>query len=119
MTTLDSFIDWLLTLGWRVFLLTYVFYFAFLAVMALKSKWDSLYTVTKVIALPGVIAAALLDIGFNWTIAVVLFLDLPREATFSQRLGRYVPLQTWRGTLARWICSRLLDPFDVGGHCRH
>ncbi|GAB2181824.1 hypothetical protein DLREEDagrD3_20470 [Denitratisoma sp. agr-D3] len=117
MTAIHNFIEWLFGLGWWLALATYVFYFAFLAVMALRNRWSNLYTVTKVIVIPGVLVAVLFDILFNWTVATVLFLDLPREATFSQRLGRYIPRSDWRGSLARWICSRLLDPFEIGGHC--
>ena len=61
--------------------------------------------------------AAALDLVLN-LLASVPFLDWPHEATFSQRMGRYKADATWRTPIARWICANLLDPFQMGGHCR-
>ena len=95
----------------------YLLWCAFLAVMALANVWRDLPIVTRVLAVPAVLFAVLLDVGFNLA-ATVLFLDLPREATFSQRMGRYKRESGIRSRIARWVCGNLLDPFDVGGHCR-
>jgi hypothetical protein len=60
-----------------------------------------------------------LDFCFN-LVATVLFLELPREWLFSPRVTRHSTQDTWRGRLARWFCTTLLDPFDpTGCHCRH
>lgn len=96
----------------------YVLWVLFLAVMSLASVWHELPKFTKGLALPAVVVALVLDVAFN-VCASVIFLDLPREWTFSQRLGRYKKQGNWRAKVARWVCSRLLDPFDVSGlHCR-
>jgi len=100
-------------------LYVYVFWLLFLAVMALKSCWGGLHVITKILAVPGVLVAFAIDVSFNWSFAIVIFLDRPREATLSQRMGRYkVAGSGWRYWLAIRICGYLLDPFEVGGHCR-
>lgn len=59
-----------------------------------------------------------LDFLFN-LVASVLFLEFPREWIFSPRVIRHKDSPTWRGRLARWFCTTLLDPFDpTGCHCR-
>lgn len=95
----------------------YVLWVLFLCVMALANAWKTLPIFTKVLALPAVIVAIILDVGLNLA-ALLIFLDLPREATFSQRMGRYKKDLSWRTPIARWICSNLLDPFERGGHCK-
>ena len=96
---------------------TYTLWVLFLSVMALKHAWPLLTLFTRAAAIPAVIVAILLDIAFNW-LATLLFLDWPAEWTFSQRMGRYKAETGWRAAVARWVCSSLLDPFEIGGHCR-
>jgi len=95
----------------------YVLWVMFLAVMALRWTWRELPGITRALAVPAVIIAELLDVGFNLA-ATIPFLDWPREATFSQRMGRYKRESGLRSKIARWVCANLLDPFEVGGHCR-
>lgn len=96
-----------------------VLWLLFLAVMALRWKWHSLSLPVRIIAAPSVLIALVLDVLFNVTIGSVLFLDLPRQWTFSQRVGNYKRRIDWRAPLAHWICSNLLDPFEVdGAHCK-
>lgn len=107
----------LLVLGY-----TYSLWIAFLAVMALRWAWERLPLATKVLAAPLVAVAIVADVAFNLAVSVPLA-ELPREATFSQRMGRYLswaPIRPnhWRVRLARWVCANLLDPFEIGGHCR-
>ena len=101
----------------EVALYSYVMWVLFLAVMALYATWSKLPIFTRVLAVPAVILAVLMDIGLN-IIATIPFLDLPHELTFSQRMGRYKREQSWRTPIACWICANLLDQFQVGGHCR-
>ncbi|HEX8988709.1 MAG TPA: hypothetical protein VF816_12190 [Rhodocyclaceae bacterium] len=98
-------------------LYSYVVWVLFLAVMALYAAWPRLPKVTRVLAVPAVAVAVILDVGLN-IVATIPFLDLPHEWTFSQRMGRYKHEQSWRTPIACWICANLLDPFQVGGHCR-
>lgn len=56
------------------------------------------------------------DVLCNVFIASLIFLELPREATISQRLRRLVKLPAgWRKTLAIWFATHLLNPFSNGG----
>lgn len=96
----------------------YVLWVLFLAVMALRHAWPGLPAFTRALAVPAVAVAILLDIAFNIAASMV-FMDFPREATFSQRMSRYKRDDAgWRCRAARWVCANLLDPFDIGGHCR-
>ncbi len=95
----------------------YVLWVLFLAVMALQHAWDTLPVAVKVLAVPAVGVAMVLDVGLNLAASAV-FADIPREFTFSRRMSRYKHGDDWRTPIARWICSNLLDPFDIGGHCR-
>lgn len=97
----------------------YILWLLFLAVMALNWRWHALPKSVRAIALPAALTAVLLDFLFNITIGTLLFLDLPRQWTFSQRVGQYKRRIDWRAPLAEWICSNLLDPFEVdGAHCK-
>lgn len=102
-----SFVFWLLyfcTMHWRNR--------ARAATWEWRKAWY--YTLATGAAIPGYP----IDIAYNWTIAIVLFLDWPREATLSSRLGRYLMTDTgWRYRAADWICRKLLHPVDPG-HCR-
>ena len=98
-------------------LLAYLTWAGFLAAMSLRWAWYRLTLPVKVLAVPLVLSAFALDLVLN-LLASVPFLDWPHEATFSQRMGRYKADATWRTPIARWICANLLDPFQMGGHCR-
>ena len=99
-------------------LYAYGLWLLFLAVMALNWRWHALPTTVRAIALPAVLVSVALDILFNATLGTVLFLELPRQWTFSQRVGSYKKRIDWRAPLACWICANLLDPFDSGNHCK-
>lgn len=72
----------------------------------------------KVLGAPVLVLGAVLDVLVNWTLAVLVFLDLPREFMLTVRLQRYKRAGGWRGSWADWLCSKLLDPFDPSGsHC--
>jgi hypothetical protein len=100
---------------------TYVFWLIFLAVMSLSNARNAgkLPTPVLILAAPAIVVGVLMDFLFN-LVATIPFADLPREPMFTQRLGRYKTTMTdsWRGRLAIWLCGNLLDPFQVGGHCR-
>jgi hypothetical protein len=74
-----------------------------------------------------------LDIAFNLTVGTIMFLELPRELTFTSRckrhkLGQIVVIKTppsqaefgvefgWRYDLANWWCKQL-NQIDLNGHC--
>ncbi len=98
-------------------LLLYALWMLFLAVMNLRAAKErgTLPKAALVLALPVVALAVLLDVVVNATLGTLIFLDLPKEWTLSERLSRYLPLSTWRGVAALWIGAALLDPFDPSG----
>jgi hypothetical protein len=105
--------------------LMYGTWFAFLAVMALKSARDNgtLTRASEILAVPLLALGWLLDFSLNMC-STVVFLDLPKEWLLTIRCDRYLSisnphgLNAYRQTLARWLCQNLLDPFQSGGHCR-
>ncbi len=75
---------------------------------------------TKILAAPWVILGGVVDVFANWTLATLFFLQFPKEWLVTQRLTRYKLTcpTTWRGKIAIWMCTNLLDYFDPHGvHC--
>jgi len=97
----------------------YITWILFLAVMSLKAARDAgrLPTVTARLALPVIAVGYLADVAFN-LVSSAIFLELPREWLFTARVERHLRAGTWRGALSVWFCRVLLDPFQVGGHCK-
>lgn len=96
----------------------YLLWLLFVVVMALKEKWHQLPLAIRILAIPAAMVGYVLDITFNLTMATILFLDFPKEFTFSQRLSRYLATGGRRRLVAKWVCSNLLDPLETGGHCK-
>jgi hypothetical protein len=96
---------------WLLYVMVMGFYRAHLA--------GRLRGLPLVMAAPFIALGWLVDMLANMTIAVIAFLDLPRELLVTSRLQRYIATDTgWRYKLANAICSKLLDPFDpTGNHC--
>lgn len=73
------------------------------------------------LSLPFVILGVLVDAFAQYTLAVLVFLDLPRlgERLVTARLQRYVATGAgWRCAVAMWLCDHVLDIFDPDGdHC--
>ncbi len=70
---------------------------------------------------PIIIVGYLVDLISNWTLATVVFLELPKKPLelVTGRLSRHVTETGWRGALSRSICENLLDIFDpTGKHCK-
>ena len=65
--------------------------------------------------------AYLLDLAYTLTVGTLLFLDPPRELTFTARLKRYRRgggYAVFQLRLADWFCETLLNPYDPSGkHC--
>jgi hypothetical protein len=103
------------------FLSLYVLWVYFLAVMALERVDDitPLTGAVRAFALCVLLPGYLLDAVVNLTVMTVLLLDVPREWLVTARLSRLISDDGWRGRIARWFCSTLLDPFDPRGcHCK-
>lgn len=97
----------------------YALWVFYLAVMALKRARDAgtLSPVALRLGWPVLLVGLAIDAAVNLTVASVLFLELPRELTVTARLTRHIEQRPahWRGRLALWITSHLLDTFDPSG----
>lgn len=82
----------------------------------LRSRLGLLFYVLEAALVVGVIG----DVVYNWTLGIVIFLDITKDLTLSQRLARYRSdlkySGTWRYSLATSIC-RELNKHDPEGHC--
>lgn len=94
---------------------TVVFWILYVSIMTLNKRKKQLLTgVAFYLLLP---VGFIVDVIYNWTLANIIFWDLAREATLSQRLVRYIKHDnSWRRSVAIWICRRLIEPWDQG-HC--
>lgn len=98
-----------LWLFWGVFVLVMGLYRAYLN--------KRLTPLTKVLAAPFLGVGAIMDVVCNMTVASLVFAEVPHEMLVTQRLKRHM-MDTGgvRKTIALWVCSVLLDPFDPTGH---
>jgi len=106
-------------LGLFAFWLLWVF---FLAVMELRAARDAGLINRQAdcyyLALSVLFVGYIIDFLVNVFVASVIFLEPPFEMTVTARVTRWKKDEGIRGKIARWICAKLLDPFQVGGHCR-
>lgn len=96
----------------------YHVWWSYLGVMSLyrAKREGTLPPETERFAKPGLWWAYLVDFLGN-VLAVVVFLDLPREWLITDRLQRYADGQpTWRRGMARVIDGYLLGLFDPKGY---
>lgn len=98
-----------------------VLWILFLAVMSLKRAKDegklqegsTVFYLGMAVLFIGYLVDFLINIGP----ATILFFELPTEKTVTERCSRHKNEPGYRGNVARWMCSNLLDPFQIGGHC--
>jgi len=85
--------------------------------MNLKRNKDSLTWVTKPFAYPFLWIGTVLDILFNFTIGIAMFLEIPQEWLLTARLNRHLTDRSddWRDVVADWFAKHFLDPFDPSG----
>lgn len=101
-------------------LLMPVMWVLYLAVMHLDTarRRKALTPAAKVVGYPILFVGLAFDVLFNLWWGSIMFVELPREWLFTDRVSRWNDDNGWRGTIAKWICSELLDPFDPRGrHC--
>lgn len=100
-----------LWLFWLAFVTVMGFYRAHLA--------GRLYGASLILAAPVVVLGIVLDVLANVFLATVIFLEPPSEWLVTSRLAKYIKRPNdWRSTVALWVCTHLLDPFDPNGtHC--
>ena len=101
----------------------WAFWYAYILVMGVYRAHlaGRLTKLTFALAMPAVVVGYAMDILCQYTVATLVFLDLPasNEHLVTDRLQRYVADGIgWRSQLSDWICSNLLDVFDPkGNHC--
>lgn len=94
--------------------LLYALWLGYVLTMHIVYRWPTLPLASKVLGFPAAFVAYILDVLLNWTVCIVIFWDLPKEKTITERLHRYQ--DGWRAKIARWVCEHLLNPFDAE-HC--
>jgi len=98
-------------------LFLYVGWLLFIVYGGARVKWNTLNHKVRVLLLPAGAVGFAMDVVFQWTLASLLLLDIPKELTFTQRLERLkAGPDGWRKSAAAWFCANVLDPFDAG-HC--
>jgi hypothetical protein len=110
----------------------YALWIFFLAAMNLMQARDegTLPTWAHRLGLPIVFVGIVIDVVVQLTLACVVFLEPPRELTVSGRVKRWVEgpkfigypdgpptkgIRWWRYSVALWMRSNLLKPFDRSG----
>jgi hypothetical protein len=82
----------------------------------LRSKLGPVYYVLVMVVLGGLI----LDLLYQWTVAIVYFMEVTPNLTLSKRLERYRDMPkykgTWRQKHAKFICENILNKYDPDGH---
>lgn len=111
----------ILAIALYAFLMLYVLWIFYLAVMNLKRARDA-NAITRTalcFGYPVLIVGYALDVFVNLTLMSVFFLELPHETTMTSRVKRHLyHSQGWREKLAAWFCHNLLNSFDPSGkHC--
>lgn len=101
-----------------IFLDLYLFFILYVASMGMvrAHKEGKLNSILWVLCVPFVALSWVIDVIHNITLFTLLYLELPRELTVTERLKRHVSEHTFRGKLSRWIAETVLNPFDYSGN---
>jgi len=96
----------------------YVFFILYVASMAMirAHAEEKLNGVLWVLCVPFVAFALAVDILHNLTLFSLIFWEVPKELTVTDRLKRHIDEKYWRGGLARWMATTLLNSFDHTGN---
>ena len=90
-----------------VFILSfYALIAGFFMYAAVKPVWNKFETLEKIILFPFSVFY-LVDVFFNFVFGTIIFLEPPRQLTFTARCSQYLDDNTWRGTRARIFCKRM------------
>ena len=111
----------------------YLCWLMYVCAMGFKIAHDdsTLSKAALYLGLPAVAAFYLVDVIFlNTLVGTLLFLELPKwkrhpitdsEITLTARMSRWMfegRADQYQTHLATWLCVNLLNPFQIGGHCR-
>ena len=96
----------------------YVFFILYVASMGMvrAHKEHKLNAMLWVMCVPFVAISLVVDVLNNILVFTVLFFELPKELTVTERLKRHYREHTFRGKLARLIGDNLLNAFDHTGN---
>jgi hypothetical protein len=102
----------------------YAFWYLFVGSMGIYRAHlqKKLKGLNFVLSAPAIVVAYVVDVIANWTIAVFLFAELPKEFLVTTRLKRFIAggeaEYGYRYTIAQYLCDKVLDIFDpTGNHC--
>lgn len=99
----------------------WAFWMIYILVMGLYRAYldKRLSKLMIVLVSPVLLLGLLFDVLANVTVATILFWEFPKEALVTTRLSRYIKTDTtWRRRHSKWVCTKLLDPFDPSNnHC--
>lgn len=107
-----STVLFMITVLWALWIL-------YVAMMNIKGAVDKgpLPWQAKLIVYPTTAVFSIIEILANCIVCTIIFLDLPKEITVSDRLRRYNlnPLTSqWRMSIVNFV-KPMLDPFDPAG----
>ena len=109
-------IAYTLLLLWAFYLLYVLMMGAYRAFLRKKLQGLSLILLAPALGL-----AFVLDVLVQFTIASLVFWEIPRKGEWfvTHRLRTYIRQgEGWRWRIADVLCRRMLDPFDpTGAHC--
>ena len=94
----------------------YLGWILFIAYAAAAAQWSQLPKIIKALLIPAGILGYSMDVIFNCTVAILLFLELPKTLTLTQRMHSHLQDTGWRGVISKWVCKNMLDAFQVH-HC--
>jgi hypothetical protein len=101
-----------------------VFWYIYVLVMGLYRAYldKRLVGFPLYLSAPALVVGYIVDLFSNWTIASLVFWEMPNRPLelVTDRLSAYLKYDTgWRRKLAESICTSLLDYFDPSGtHCQ-
>jgi hypothetical protein len=96
---------------------TLILWLMYIHVMAALRVWNDLHWLIRAHLLLIAPVFITLDVAVNITIGSLLFLELPRWWTLSERLHYHATRDHgWRTAMSSWMCRNMLNPFDPDGH---
>lgn len=97
--------------------LSYGLVAGFTAYVSIARAWPVLAWYVKAVLAPLLLAFILVDIVFNWSVAWLIFFQIPKgkKWTFTQRIDVAKDAKGYRGKLAKNICQ-ILNTFQPN-HC--
>lgn len=96
----------------------YLFFIMYVASMGMirAHAEKKLNPVLWALCVPFVAVSLIIDVLNNLILFSLIFFEIPKELTVTDRLKRHYCQPTIRGKLATWIGDTLLNPFDHSGN---